>query len=178
MEEEFSSEELAILLQQGQTLTDDVMDEAMEVRDRSRLLTCAFLGKVIILTGRAKTDNISKSDYIRLISSGFALGHIAVKGHYDVKLLDEYEPKIGDLNDELNNDEIEYSLKLCNVIERDNLNNEPNEFLSKHRIAENILKAISQILMKTDVITEDVVSGKLCGGFVLGYTAAKYPERF
>ena len=181
MVEEFSSEELAILLQHGQEITDDVSDEAMEIRVKSRLLTCVFAGRMIILTEIVKKDDTPENEYFRQFHSCFALGFIAAKEHNVVKLLDRDDPDIGDLNDDFNSEEFEHCLKICNTIERDEdgLENEPDEFLSRYKIAVDILKAISQMTMfQRDDITKEVANGKLGASFVLGYTAAKYPERF
>ena len=181
LEEKNKEDDLAIILQHGQEITDDVSDEAMEIRVKSRLLTCVFAGRMIILTEIAKKDDTPESEYFGQFRSCFALGFIAAKEHNVVKLLDMDDPDIGNINDDFNSEEFEYCLKLCNTIERDEdgLANEPDEFLSKYIIAVDILKAISQMArFQRDDITKEVANGKLGASFVLGYTAAKYPERF
>lgn len=173
-----NSEESKTLLQLGKIITDDVTDKAIEVRDSSRLLRGMFAAYAMILIVKAKTGEASESDYFKSIDRSFQLGYVAVKGHEDVDLIDTFEKdKIGALNGKLDDKQLEWCMRFSDTI-KDVNKNELDQFFSKYTIAKDILEALSKSLVETANIHEEVVGGKLCAAFVLGYAGAKYPKKF
>jgi hypothetical protein len=173
-------------------LIEDIVDEAMKVRDGSRILKGAFAWNVMVLLGMAADGKVSQDDYLEVIRRAFALGYIAVKRRDDIRFQDSVSgDKIGSLNDEFDNEQMEFCFRMSLVFEEDVLRNEPSDFLSKHRFAEDILKVLSQELHGINIVTDDFLStrtiakdiqgefaSKCASAFVLGYVAAKHPKRF
>jgi hypothetical protein len=187
-----SCSERATLLSRGGTTIQDSVDEAMKVRDESRILTGAFGWHCLALLGRTASGELSQDECLRTIRKVFGLGYVAKKEKNDLHLQDiASSDSIGYLNDEFDNDQMEFCLRLSLVMEEDMLRNEPSVFLSRHRVAEDILKALSQTLMEINIVTDEFLSkhriskdiqgefaSKCASAYVLGYVAAKHPKRF
>jgi hypothetical protein len=190
MSDSFS--ERGALLSRGGMIIQDTVDEAMKVRDESRILTGAFGWYCLGLLGRAANVELSQDECLKILHRVFALGYIAKKKKNDIHLMDiTASDDIGYLNDEFGNDQMEFCLRLSRVMEEDMLKNEPGEFLSKHSVAEDILKAISETLVEINIATEEFIStkriskdvqgqfaSKCASAYALGYAAAKHPKRY
>jgi hypothetical protein len=161
-------------------LTEDTIDEAIKVRNESRILKGAFVYNVMALLGMRIDGRVSDGNYFEVIRRVFTLGYLAAKEIETIHFQDiASSDKIGDLNDEFDDAQLEFCFGISLVMEEHLLKNEPSNFLSKHKIAEDILKVLSQELIEIDIAdVQGVFASKCACAFVLGYVAAKYPNRF
>jgi hypothetical protein len=169
------------ILSRGKMLTEDTTEEAIKVRDESRILQGAFAYNVMVLLGMAMDGRVSQVNYFEVIRRVFTLGYLAAKQRETIRLQDiASSDKIGNLNDEFDDVQLEFCFRIFLVMEEHLLKKEASNFLSKHRIAEDILKVLSQELIDIDVAEDNqgAFASRCASAFVLGYVAAKYPNRF
>lgn len=161
-------------------------DDAMKVRNKSRILMGAFGFHIMKLMGKIVNGEASASDYLNAIRDCFTLGYIAVKEDELIYTIDiSSGDKMGSLGDEFDNEQLSYCRKFQDIIFGNRLANELNNFLSKNSIVDDYLNYLSQYLIESDLIkphthisdnAQGEIAGKLAGVFVLGYVAAKHPN--
>lgn len=182
------SEGFSTLFQLGKMLIDAVTDEAMEVRDESRLLTGAFLYNSLLPFISVKEKEISIEESYEWTHKIFELGYIAKKEHGFVKQYETYrDEEIGASGEDWEDEQLLMCAKLALGLV-DVRRKETDRFLSKYNKITLIINALSKEVYKvlidwakTDVpasVVQNKVAGKLAASFVLGYAAAKYPKRF
>jgi len=96
---------------------DQIVDEAIEARKRSRFLRGAYLGLEMSLFAMGTMGEASRQKCFESVSRAFELGWMTVKLRDTISDLELYSAdKIGNINTDLNSDHTVLCLEYCDVM--------------------------------------------------------------
>ncbi|MCX6986416.1 MAG: hypothetical protein NT118_16965, partial [Lentisphaerae bacterium] len=121
----------------------------------------------------------SPEECLTYFTDTFKLGWVAVKGIDAIKNLEEYDfdAKIGGFGGQYTSEQLKYCLKSFAVCDETILNNAAFAFLTSNPPVWEKVKHISDLLLHDGRFSDDSIHSTLKVVFVIGFIAAKCPEK-